>query len=223
MKDKILIALADDEVLIRKGIKNLLGDESDFQIILDVNNGEELLQQLENHAEKPNIILMDINMPVTNGIDATKIISEKYPDIKIIALSSYKSDVLVSKMMDMGAVAYLHKSIDPEKINLTIHSVMDKGYHFESDFLQHINPILKNSTVVITENFFTRREIEILRLICREYTSSEIARKLNLSVRTVEGHRNNIILKSGSKNIAGLVVFAIRHSFYTINEGTDFL
>lgn len=214
MSAAIKIALVDDEVLFRKGISFLLQREDNIDIIFEASNGEELLANLDDNDIKPDIIVMDLKMPVLNGVEATKIIRKSFPDIKIIALTSYDTKSFIANMIQVGAVAYLIKNTTPKDLIHTINQVARKGFHYNENVLKTIQETIistKNSKGNLETGFLSQREIEILQLICQQKTTSEIAEHLYLSPRTVEGHRNNLLLKTESRNIAGLVVYAIQN------------
>jgi DNA-binding NarL/FixJ family response regulator len=214
MNAAIKIALVDDEVLFRKGISFLLQREDNIDIVFEASNGEELLSHLENDEIKPDIIVMDLKMPVLNGVEATKIIRKAFPDIKIIALTSYDTKSFIANMIQVGAVAYLIKNTTPKDLIHTINQVAKKGFHYNENVLQTIQETIvstKNTKGNLETGFLSPREIEILQLICQQKTTLEIAEHLYLSPRTVEGHRNNLLLKTESRNIAGLVVYAIQN------------
>ena len=221
MNRAIKIALVDDEVLFRKGIAFLLQREDNIEIIFEASNGEELLLNLDNHEVLPDIIVMDLKMPVLNGVEATKIIRKSFPEIKIIALTSYDTKSFIANMIQVGAVAYLIKNTTPKDLIHTINEVANKGFYYNDNVLKTIQETIvssKNSKGHLETSFLSPREIEILQLICQQKTTLEIADHLFLSPRTVEGHRNNLLLKTESRNIAGLVVYAIQNeiAFLTI-------
>lgn len=210
----IKIALVDDEVLFRKGIAFLLQREDNIEIIFEASNGEELVNKLLENEVKPDIIIMDLKMPVLNGVEATKIIRKSFPEIKIIALTSYDSKSFIANMIQVGAVAYLIKNTTPKDLIKTINEVNKKGFYYSESVLKTVQETIvssKNSKGNLETSFLSPREIEILQLICLQKTTSEIAEHLFLSPRTVEGHRNNLLLKTESRNIAGLVVYAIQN------------
>ncbi|CAA9201434.1 response regulator [Flavobacterium collinsii] len=214
MSAAIKIALVDDEVLFRKGIAFLLQREDNIDIIFEASNGEELLSNLDNCVIKPEIIIMDLKMPILNGVEATKIIRKSFPEIKIIALTSYDTKSFIANMIQVGAVAYLIKNTTPKDLIHTINQVAKKGFYYNESVLQTIQETIISSKTPkgnLETGFLSQREIEILQLICQQKTTSEIADHLYLSPRTVEGHRNNLLLKTESKNIAGLVVYAIQN------------
>nr|WP_315248851.1 response regulator transcription factor [uncultured Flavobacterium sp.] len=210
----IKIGLVDDEVLFRKGISFLLQREKNIEILFEASNGEELISHLNINEIKPDIIIMDLKMPVLNGVEATKIIRKFFPEIKIIALTSYDTKSFVTNIIQVGAVAYLVKNTTPKDLVNTINEVASKGFFYNETILKTIQDTIqpsKNSKINLESGFLSPREIEILQLICNQKTTAEIAEELFLSPRTVEGHRNNLLLKTESRNIAGLVVYAIQN------------
>ena len=220
MNKTIKIILVDDEILFRKGISFLLGRETNIEIIFEASNGDELISFLQNNKNNhPDIIIMDLKMPVINGVEATKIIRKEFPELKIIALTSYDSKSFVANMIDVGAVSYLIKNTTPQELLTTIKEVASKGFYY-TDYVMKIiqDDVLnaKKTKSALDNNFLTAREFEVLKLICSQKSTAEIAEKLFISPRTVEGHRNNLLLKTESRNIAGLVVYAVQ------NEIMDF-
>ena len=210
----------DDEILFRKGISFLLGREPNIDIIFEASNGDELISFLQNNKNNhPDIIIMDLKMPGINGVEATKIIHVEFPKLKIIALTSYDSKSFVANMIDVGAVSYLIKNATPQELIKTINEVAEKGFYY-TDYVMKIiqDDVLtaKKTKSTLDSNFLTAREFEVLKLICSQKSTAEIAEKLFISPRTVEGHRNNLLLKTESRNIAGLVVYAVQ------NEIMDF-
>jgi DNA-binding NarL/FixJ family response regulator len=220
MDKAIKMILVDDEVLFRKGISFLLTREKNIEVLFEASNGLELIEFLKWDNPKPDIIIMDLKMPFLNGIEATKIIRRDYPDIKIIALTSYDSKSFIANMIDVGAVSYLVKNTTPQELFETINEVAEKGFYY-SDYVLNIiqNDIVSNKKTKCSfdSNFITSRELEVLQLICKQKSTVEIGEKLFISPRTVEGHRNNLLLKTESKNIAGLVVFAIQHELVSLD------
>jgi DNA-binding NarL/FixJ family response regulator len=220
MDKTIKIILVDDEVLFRKGISFLLTREKNIEVLFEASNGLELMEFLKADNPKPDIIIMDLKMPFLNGIEATKIIRRDFPDIKIIALTSYDSKSFIANMVDVGAVSYLVKNTTPQELFATINEVAEKGFYY-SDYVLNIiqKDIVSNKKTKCSfdTNFITSRELEVLQLICKQKSTVEIGEKLFISPRTVEGHRNNLLLKTESKNIAGLVVFAIQHELVSLH------
>lgn len=218
-KDTIKLAVADDETLFRQGITFILSKEVNIDICLQAENGSDLIKQLRNRKDLPEVILMDLKMPDLNGVEATKLIRKEFPDIKIIALTSYYSKPFIINMIDQGAVAYLAKNSNPTDVIHTINQVALKGFYYDENVMEIIEDSLsrKPKKSKNDDDYLTRREREVLKLICEQKTTSEIAEQLFISPRTVEGHRNNLLLKTGAKNIAGLVIHAIENQIFMRN------
>jgi len=214
----INLVLVDDEILFRKGIYFLLQREENINILHEASDGEALLDYLNTAEEKPDIILMDLKMPLLNGVEATKIIRNDFPEIKIIALTSYNTDTFIANMIHVGASSYLVKNATPSEMIATINEVANKGFFYNENVLKIINNgTSKKSKSQFDEDFITNREKEVLQLICEQKSTAEIAEKLFISPRTVEGHRNSLLIKTESKNIAGLVVYALQNQIITLN------
>jgi DNA-binding NarL/FixJ family response regulator len=212
--NKIKLLLADDEELFRKGISFLLQRQDNIQILYEANNGSEVVEYLKSSSIHPDIILMDLKMPMLNGVEATKLINKEFPSIKIIALTSYNTKSFIANMIEIGAASYIVKNSSPEEMITTINQVIEKGFYYNEEVLNVIqeNLITNNRKNIFFEDIIlTKREREILELICYQNSTQQIAEKLFISPRTVEGHRNNLLLKTDSQNSAGLVVFAIQN------------
>lgn len=220
----IHLALADDEALFRKGMKLLLEDYEGISVVLEAQDGEQLLQQLRQATTLPDVLLLDMKMPNLNGVETAKVLQENFPSIKIIVLSTYFSKAFIVNMIELGAGAYLPKNATPDEVVATIREVYNNGFSYNQAVLEVIRDnMLQKSKPKMPLSFgveITSREKEILQLICEEYTTGEIAEKLFISPRTVDGHRNNLLEKLGCKNVAGLVVYAIQHQLVKINPET---
>ena len=211
----IKVAIADDHKIFRKGVIISLRHFSNIHFILEAENGQELLDKLEIATEKPDVILMDLRMPVKDGIETTKHISKFYPEIMVIVLTMHEDEKFVIHLMENGANGYLLKSTEPDEIKKAIIEVVQKGYYL-NNFVNRIllkkthsrnKPIpLLNETLKITD-----KEKEVLTNICLEFTSAEIGEKMGISSRTVESIKERLMEKFGSKNTAGLVFFAVKN------------
>lgn len=217
---KIRIAIVDDQNLFRQTLAMLLAGIPDFELVAESANGPDLLKTIPLLEDLPDILLMDMNMPGMDGLELNKIIREKYPEIKVIVLSVHAQATLIAKLIQSGASAYLVKNCDREELMLAIKSTFNTGYYMNKQTLialQENNKISSKSHHFSTLPInLTERELEVLKLICDQYASAEIAEKLFLSTRTVEGHRNHLLTKTESRNTAGLVLFAIRHQLITL-------
>ena len=215
----ISIAIADDEALFRKGMKLILNSYDKLHVKLEAEDGEDLIQKLEEAASLPDILLLDLKMPKLNGIEAAKIVRAQFPEVKIIVLSTHFSRAFVTNMLEIGASSYLPKNSEPEEVVETIEAVYDKGFYYNAKVMEIIreNMMSKDLPRASFSVDLTSREKEILQLICEQYTTPEIGKKLFISPRTVDGHRNNLLSKLDCKNIAGLVVFALQNEVVNIS------
>lgn len=224
METQVKIAIADDENLFRQGVIGILETEADLTFLFEAENGKQLLQKLGMFSDNlPDVILMDLKMPEMNGVESTRAIKKKYPDLKIVALSSYYSKSFILNMIDAGVVGYLPKDCKKDELLETIRKVYDKGYYYNDVVMELINENwLHGSRTQVKSTFdklyLTKKEKEVLELICAQYTTQEIAEKLFISPRTVDGHRNNLLQKTDCKNTAGLVVFAIQNNIVDIDD-----
>ncbi len=210
----IKVAIADDHKIFRKGVILSLRPYTNIKFVQEAENGEELLNGFA--AADPDVVLMDLRMPVKDGIEATKVISKDYPKIHVIVLTMYEDERFVSHLMENGANGYLLKSADPSEIKRAIVEVVTKGYYL-NNFVNKV--LLKkshartkaipslNSEIVISD-----KEREVLRLLCMEFTATEIAQKMDISPRTVEAIKDRLMARYNVKNTAGLVFFAVRNN-----------
>jgi len=212
---KINVVIADDEELFRVGMVHILSRDSAIEITYQASNGKELLEYLAGCDQLPDIIITDIKMPELNGVEATKAIHQAYGEIGIIALTTYNTKPFIRNMIDVGASAYLVKNSAPEKVLHTIKQVFYNGFYYDKYVMEVVNSKKGGSKytdkTVYDDDFLTERESEVLELICKQYKTAEIAKELFISPRTVEVHRKNLLDKTGVKNVAGLVIFAIKN------------
>ena len=208
--EKIKVILVDDHTLFRNGLKLLLGGYDHIEIIAEASDGAEFLQTLEKRL--PDIVLIDIEMPVMNGLEATQKAIIKYPNLKVISLSMYGEEEYYYKMIESGAKGFILKNSDITEVIKAINSVMKGGTYFSSDLLynvvKNINTVTKTT---ITSDQLSERERQVLEAICKGLSNQEIADQLFISKRTVEKHRASLMAKTNSKNTANLVMFAIEN------------
>ena len=218
--EKIKIAIADDHQLFREGLAFIILQNQGLELIIDAENGKDLLSQLEASPQLPNIILMDIKMPGMDGMECTQKVKAKYPGIRIIALSMYDQEDFILHLLDLGVSGYLLKDSSAQEVNKAINQTYDTGYYFSDIVSQAMLRGLKRKKAfkpkINDQVQVTPREKEILDLIIKEYTTQEIAEKLFISTRTVETHRKNLLEKLNAKNTAGLVIKALHYGFVSI-------
>jgi DNA-binding NarL/FixJ family response regulator len=190
---KIKIAIADDYKIFRDGLKVGLSADEDLDVVLEADNGEDLLKAIEKST--PDVIIMDLKMPIMDGMEATKEVRKKYPGVKVLVVTMYDDDKFIIHLMENGANGYLLKNAEPGEIRKSIHAVHENGYYFND----------------LVNKALTERELQVLKLICEEKTASEIAKEIFLSPRSVEGIRQRLIEKVGVRNTAGLVMFATKN------------
>ena len=210
---KIKIAIADDYKIYRDGLKVGLATDDNLEVVLEADNGEDLINGLEK--AKPDVIIMDLKMPIMDGMEATKEVRKRFNSIKVLVVTMYEDDKFIIHLMENGANGYLLKNAESDEILKSIYAVHENGYYF-NDLVN--KALLKK--LVLKGNFkpsfnqdveFTERELEVLKLICEEKTAAEIAKEIFLSPRSVEGIRQRLIEKVGVRNTAGLVMFAIKN------------
>lgn len=214
--ETIRLGLVDDQNLFRQSLSTLLSAVPEFELVMEAENGMNCLEKLKTLPVHPHIIILDMEMPVMDGIELNRELQKNYPEIKVIILSVYAKERLVARLIEAGACGYLIKNCGKEELYTAIHSVFKHGFYMNADVMKAIQhksgsrmrPI-KNASNIDVE--LTERETEVLQYICKEYSNAEIAEKLFISVRTVEGHRTNLLLKTGCKNTAGLALFAVKH------------
>lgn len=214
----IKVAIADDHKIFRKGVILSLRPYANIKFVLEADNGQQLLDGLQDISpeESPDVILMDLRMPMKDGIETTKLVAKQFPQIHIIALTMFEDERFVSHMMEIGANGYLLKSADPAEIKRAIMEVMSKGYYL-NNFVNRI--LLKKShsktktiPTLNSEITLNDRERDVIKYICMEFTAQEIAQKLEVSPRTVEAIKDRLMERFGAKNTAGLVFFAVKNN-----------
>lgn len=213
------IAIAEDQALFRSALISLLNDIPTIKVVLEAENGQDLLDKLQR--QDVDLILMDLKMPILDGAEATQKVKQLYPHIKILMLTMYDEDSLILHTLEVGAHGYLVKNITPQELSLAINSVTESGHYFSDRVSKAMLAKIAKHDGLEYNKYpkveFSPRELEVLELICREYTTKEIADKLFRSHRTVDSHRQNMMDKIGAKNTAGLVVYAMRHNLVNLD------
>lgn len=215
--NKIKIIIVDDYSIVRTGLSRLLQGNNNIDVLAEAADGDEFLSLLDKH--KPDVVLMDINMPKLNGIQATKAALIRNPQIKIIALSMYEDLEHIETMMKTGAKGFLFKKVGSEELFNAINTVFKGENYLSQDVLRVLSKKIytKNNNEIKPVDL-NKREKEILEYLCQGYSTSEIADKFDLSPRTVECHRSHLLKKTNSKNTITLVLNAIRHNLFPFPE-----
>ncbi len=204
------IIIVDDHTLFRNGLKILLNNLKNYRVVAEASNGKEFLELLE--TIHPDLVLLDIEMPVMDGIEAAGIALRKYPGLKIITLSMYGEEDYYYQMVNAGVKGFMLKNSDIKEVKTALETVFEGGSYFSSELLENLVNNLKTiKKDKESHSELSERELEILVLICQGYSNQEIADQLFISKRTVDKHRANILEKSDSKNTAQLVVYAIKN------------
>ncbi len=209
----IKLLIADDHQIVIDGVKLMLVDQDDIKCVAEANNGEEVIRILNN--QEVDIILLDINMPVMDGIETCKQVKKHHPDVKVLALSMFKEASMIKLMLEHGASGYLLKNAGQDEVLEAIRKVNNNMEYYSFDVLQTVmRSLTKNEEEKQNKPFIpslTRREKQVLQLIVDEFTTAEIADQLFIGFGTVETHRRNLLMKLEARNTAGLVRMALEY------------
>jgi DNA-binding NarL/FixJ family response regulator len=211
MDNPIKILLADDHKIFREGFKLMFSRNEKIKLADVASDGKKIIEM--TGLLSPDVILMDIEMPVMNGIEATRTLSKSHPQIGIIALSSFDEEIKIKAMLDAGAKGYLLKDADEQEVQLAIEEV----YHGRSYYSKSISERLNMPDFIDSESIncagirFTKKEIQVMQLMCDEYSTKQIAAEMKLKPRTIDWYRDGLIPKTGSKTSAGIICFALRN------------
>ncbi len=213
----ITIGIADDHQLFLKSLSVLISSFPDYNVSVEALDGKDLLRKLESAKEKPDILLLDVNMPVMDGIEAAKAVAASHSGIKIVALSMKDDDTTIINMIKAGCCAYLLKDIHPDQLEKALFEVYHKGYYNADaanvNYRRLIKKAHEQETLQITE-----REKAFLKLACSDLTYKQIAAKMNLAERTIDGYRESLFQKLNVQSRVGMVLEAIRRNIISIDE-----
>jgi DNA-binding NarL/FixJ family response regulator len=215
MEEKLKIFIVDDHEFFRNGLKMVINRLKYAKVTGEAANGKDFLEMLPH--EEPDIVLIDIQMPLMNGIEATRLALEEYPDLKIVALTMFDDEEYVQSMIDAGAKGFLLKNITKEILDQALQAIQSgKNYYSPELFNFFTRKIVSEPRQDDDEVQLTRREKEILQLICDGLTNKEIADRLFISERTVVGHKSNLLAKTNTKSSVGLLSYAIRNKLVEV-------
>lgn len=219
VKTNASVAIVDDHVLLRNGLANLIRGLETYAVLFEANNGKDFIKQLQPRY-LPDIVLLDINMPEMDGYETALWLKRNYPGIKILALSMYDNENSIIRMMKNGAKGYILKDIDPLEFRQALDSLMRKGFYYSElitgKLIHAVNQLDEPEQMLKNLISLNDREIEFLKLACTEMTYKEIAEKMYLSVRTIDGYRDALFEKLNVKSRVGLVLYAIKNSVVSI-------
>jgi len=203
------IIIVDDHVLFAKSLLGLVNSFHGFTVMEILKNGQELIDYLQDNIVKPDIILLDLKMPVLNGIETMTWLRKHLPEQKTLALSMEDDENFILKMIRLGCRGYLLKDIEPKEFLKALNAVVESGYYFNSEVSEALNNY--NHIEKIEFAPLTKREMEFLQYACSEMTYKEVANKMNLSPKTIDGYRENLFSKLQVKSRVGMVIFAIKN------------
>lgn len=219
MNSKIKVAMVDDHVLLRKGLGSLITDLG-YEVHLECSNGRDLINKIDGD-NLPDVILMDINMPVMNGYETTFWLTKNFPLPKVLALSMYDNEIAIIRMIKNGARGYIIKDADPLVLKTAIDSVIDKEFYYSEmvtgRLLHRILQMDENDDCDQQISRLSEKEITLLKFACEELTYKEIADKMSLSPKTIDGYRDELFKKLDVKSRVGLVIFAIKNGIVEID------
>lgn len=210
---KIKVALADDHLLLRTALTKIVNDFQNCKVILEVGNGVDLLQKL-NEGVKPDVLVLDLNMPGMNGYDVARQIVKDFPDVKILVLTMYDQEMALVRLLQVGVKGFLRKDIFPEELKKAIEAIADTGYYYSHDTTGRIINMFKKSNgkqMHFENNMLTDTEILFMKLSCTEKTYKEIALEMELNPRSVDNLRDNLFTRLNVKSRVGLAIFAVKN------------
>lgn len=214
------LVLADDHILLRSGLTSLVQSQG-YTVLFEADNGTDFIKKL-NPLLLPDIVLMDINMPQMDGFATTRWLKQNYPQVKVLALSMYDNEAAVIRMLQAGAKGYILKDCEPTELLMAITSLINKGFYYSElvsgRLINAINKMEDTGAEKSTNILITEREAEFLQLLCTDLSYKEIADKMNISPRTVDGYRDNLFHKLTIKTRIGLVIYAIKNQLVNLNK-----
>lgn len=219
--DTINVAIVDDDSLIVNLLQGFINSQKTMEVILTANCGKDLIKLLENTEILPDVMLLDLKMQGMDGIEIAQYLKANFPSIKIIIISSHYQLSFLGFMLKTGIAGFLPKGVSPNELVRIIKIVHEKGFYFMEDQISVIKEELSYESpkhILDQGAILTSREIEVLRLLSKQKTAKEIGELLFITQRTVEGHKNNLFVKTGAKNIAGLVIYSIQHGFIRVED-----
>jgi len=213
--DKINVYIADDHNVVRDAIVRLLTTFNRVGLVKEAKHGKELIELVKN--DPPAVVILDLEMPIMSGMEATRYLADHFPDVKILILTMHTEDFFIQRLLQLGAHGFLTKSAPTEELERALYAVVDFDFYRNDIIEKALMHAQEKEDHTQPYTRLTPREEEILRLICQEYTAKEISERLNISEKTYFNHRANILLKTDCKGNVGLFRFAISKGLFSIN------
>ena len=212
-EDFIKVALADDHLLLRNALASLINSFGDCQVIFHTNTGLELVDRIKS-GTIPQVVILDLNMPVMDGFETAKWLQENFPQVQVLMLTMYDSELSLIRLLQAGVKGFLKKDIHPDELKFAIHSVMQSGYYYSNHTTGKLVNLFRNKpdgNLSLHKAMLTEQEVEFLKYACSDLTYKEVAQRMGLNPRTVDTLRDQLFTKLDVKSRVGLAMVAIRH------------
>ena len=212
----IKVAMADDHVLLRNALSALIDSFGDCKVIQQCSNGKELSERI-SQGQIPDVVLLDLNMPEMNGFETATWLQQHYPQVNVLMLTMYDSELTMIRLLQNGVKGFLKKDITPSELKFAIHSVVQSGYYYSSHSTgKLVNLFRNNPDSNLQKAMLSDQELEFLKLVCSDLTYKEIAQKMSLNPRSVDSLRDQLFIKLDVKSRVGLAMVAIKHGIVTL-------
>jgi len=208
---KFSVVIVEDHTLLSQAISGVVDSFQNFKVSYTCKNGSVLVEKFKSPRNVPDLVLMDVNMPIMNGIETTKWIKDHYPKVNVLALTVEEDENIILRMIRAGAKGYLLKDVDKKTLEMALTKTMETGFYHSN----HVTDVLVNSLSNKTDIQLKESELEFLKLICTEHTYKEIAEIMSLSPKTIDGYRDCLFVKLNVKNRIGLVLYAVKNKIFT--------
>ena len=217
-KKKIKVAMADDHILLRNALANLINNTNECKIIIEVSNGRELIEKI-NKDNYPDVVILDLNMPEMDGHDTAKYLMDNHPDIHVLMLTMFDSDLALIRLLKAGVKGFMKKDIHPKELLFAIQSVYEQGYYYSPQTSSKLAGLFRDAnekSKSLDKIMLGELEIEFLKLVCTEMTYKEIAYTLKMNPRAIDGMRDNLFTRLDVKSRVGLAMYTIRHGIVVV-------
>jgi two-component system, NarL family, invasion response regulator UvrY len=214
----IKVAMADDHALLRNALASLINSFGDCKVIYESGTGKELAESIKT-GPVPDVVILDLNMPVMNGFETAKWLSDNYPQIHVLMLTMYDSELSLIRLLQAGVKGFLKKDIHPDELKFAIHSVVQAGYYYSNHTTGKLVNLFRNNpdgSMALQKAMLSDQEVQFLQLACSDFTYKQIALNMELNPRSVDTLRDSLFLKLDVKSRVGLAMMAIRHGLVAI-------